>query len=465
MRIKHLLIYSCLSIFTIAGCSKKDDTPVTYKISEDFENGRKASYAAKTDTLITGIWNFEDALVGNQAGDLKNGLRSARLRTGKITMNFDVSGLKTVYISHGKFGKDANATWQLLMSTDGGTTFNPLGAEIQESNTTLVTDSFQIDVKGKVRFQIQKTSPTTRVNIDDITFKGTGESGIVLGKPKPETNPGDGGENPNPGPASRDLVVGPDAQPLTGDDSNAFLGNPSDASTLTPENYLLDMRYYTQSYSSSRGIPNWVSWHIDAKSLVKGTERLDNFASYTGLPSAFYKVLNSSYTGSGFDRGHNCPSGDRVTSKEANGATFFMNNMIPQAPNNNQKTWEGLESYLRAQVTSGNEVYIIMGSYGTGGVGSSGTMTTTIDNGKVTVPGYVWKIALIIPEGNGDMQRVSTATRVIAINTPNVNTVDFDWKKYIVTVSDIEKATGHKLLSNLPQGVQDALKIKKDTGN
>lgn len=461
MRIKHLLIYSSLTIFTLAGCSKRDDTPVTYKITEDFENGSKTAYAAKTDTLITGVWNFEDALVGNLPADLKTGLKSARLRTGKITMNFDVSGLKTLYISHGKYGKDANSSWQLLMSTDGGTTFTPLGAEIQETNTTLVTDSFQINTQGKVRFQIQKTSASTRVNIDDIIFKGTGESGIILGKP--DTDPGEGG-NPNPTLPSRDLVVGPDAQPLTGDDSNALFGNPSGASAVTPENYLLDMRYYTQSYSSGRGTPNWVSWHLDAKSITKGTERLDNFAGYTGLPSGFYQVLSSSYSGSGFDRGHNCPSADRISSKEANGATFLMNNMIPQAPMNNQKTWEGLESYLRSQVTAGNEVYIIMGSYGVGGVGSSGAMTSTIDNGKVTVPSNVWKVAVVIPNGNGDVQRVSTSTRVIAINTPNINTIDPDWKKYTVTVRDIEKATGYNLLSNLPQDVQDVIELKKDTG-
>lgn len=460
MRIKHLLIYSSLTIFTLAGCSKRDDTPVTYKITEDFENGSKTAYAAKTDTLITGIWNFEDALVGNLPADLKTGLKSARLRTGKITMNFDVSGLKTLYISHGKYGKDANSSWQLLMSTDGGTTFTPLGAEIQETNTTLVTDSFQINTQGKVRFQIQKTS-AGRVNIDDVIFKGTGESGIVLGKP--DTDPGEG-ETPTPSLPTRDLLVGADAEPLEGDDSNMLFGNPSGANTVMPENYFLDMRYYTQSYSSGRGIPNWVSWHLDSKNITKKTERLDNFAGYNGLPSNFYKVLYSDYTGYGFDRGHNCPSGDRVSSIEANGATFFMNNMIPQAPVNNQKTWEGLESYLRSQVTSGNEVYIIMGSYGVGGVGSSGAMTSTIANGKVTVPSNVWKVAVVIPNGNGDVQRVSTSTRVIAINTPNINTIDPDWKKYTVTVRDIEKATGYNLLSNLPQDVQDVIELKKDTG-
>lgn len=470
MRLKHLLIYSSLAIFTLAGCSRKTLTeeieapivPANYKITEDFENVTKAAYAAADISISTGSWNFDDALVGNLPADLKNGQKSVRLRTGKITMNFDVTGLKTLYISHGKYGADKESTWQLLMSTDGGTTFTPLGAAIQENNTTLVTDSFKIEAPGKVRFQILKAG-TTRINIDDIVFKGTGESGIIVGTP--DTDPGEDPGTPPASEPSRGIVIGPDAQPQTGDDSNGLFGNPSAASGLTPDNFLLDMSYYVQSYSSSRGTPNWVSWHLDPKTITQVTKRLDNFAGFSGLPANFYQVSNTSYYNSGFDRGHNCPSADRTSSTAANGATFLMTNMIPQAPNNNQKPWADFENYLRAQVVSGNEVYIIMGSYGSGGIGKSGVVSTTIDNGKVTVPSNVWKVALIIPNGNGDMQRVSTSTRVIALNTPNINTIDTDWKKYIVTVRDIEKATGYNLLSALPQQVQDVIELKKDAGN
>jgi endonuclease G len=81
------------------------------------------------------------------------------------------------------------------------------------------------------------------------------------------------------------------------------------------------------------------------------------------------------------------------------------------------------------------------------------------------VPSNVWKIAVIIPTGNGDLSRVAAGTRVLAVNTPNINTVSSDWTKYIVTVRDIEKATGYNLLSALPQNVQDAVEAVKDPGN
>jgi endonuclease G len=143
-----------------------------------------------------------------------------------------------------------------------------------------------------------------------------------------------------------------------------------------------------------------------------------------------------------------------------------MTNMIPQAPQNNQGPWAKLEDYLRLQVSSGYEVYIIMGSYGTGGVGSSNsTAVTSINAGHVAVPSNVWKVAVILPAGTGDISRVTSSTRVIAVNTPNINSISADWKNYIVTVRDIETATGYNLLSALPQLVQDAVETKKDSGN
>jgi endonuclease G len=467
---KKLLLYCGLAVI-LAGCAKKPidvlepaPPPVTYTIVEDFENtADKGSYAAADVSMPTGTWNLDDAVVGNLATDLKNGSKSVRLRAGKISMNFDVAGVNTLYISHGKFGKDANSTWQLLMSTDGGSTFTQVGPDIVEDNTTLKLDSFKVSTSAKVRFQIKKVG-TTRVNIDDITFKGTGDSGIIVGTPEPDTEPADTSSTGNIPAVPRGIETGADAQPLTGDNSNSLFGNPSNATSLTPDNYLLDQSYYVESYSTSRSIPNWVSWHLDATTITGTSKRLDNFAAFTGLPAGAFAVQSTSYQNSGFDRGHNVPSGDRTSSTNANSATFLMTNMIPQAPQNNQGPWQELESYLRTKVLEGNEVYVIMGSYGQGGVGKNGS-AAAIAGGKIAVPSNVWKVAVIIPKGDTDLSRVTSTTRVVAVNTLNINTVDKDWKKYRVSVRDIEKATGYNLLSNLPQSVQDAIETKVDVLN
>ena len=189
---KKLLLF-CNLLVVLAGCSKKTTQdlepglpPVTYTIIEDFENSAaKTSYVAADVSMPTGTWNLDDALVGNLDTDLKNGLKSVRLRAGKLTMNFDVAGVNMLYIKHGKFGKDANSTWQLLMSTDGGSSFTQVGSDIVEDNSSLKLDSFKVSTDAKVRFQIRKAG-TTRINIDDITFKGTGDPGISLETPTPD---------------------------------------------------------------------------------------------------------------------------------------------------------------------------------------------------------------------------------------------------------------------------------------
>ncbi len=127
------------------------------------------------------------------------------------------------------------------------------------------------------------------------------------------------------------------------------MGNPSGAqpTVAMKDNYLMDQGYYVESYNSTRGEPNWVSWHLDATNITNASARLNNFAAFSGLPGGWYAVQSNSYSGSGFDRGHNCPSADRTSSTDANSATFLMTNMIPQAPQNNEQTWANLENYLR----------------------------------------------------------------------------------------------------------------------
>lgn len=473
MKLRSLLFYGSL-VLTLASCIQNDipdpipvPTPTPYSVTEDFESGTKGAYAIDSVQLTTGKWTLSDALIGNTAPDVKNGAKSIRLRAGYLGMNFDVTNITTLYVKHAKYGTDANSTWQLLASVDGGKTYTQIAA-VTETGTTLVTDSFKVDggLVAKVRFRIAKTG-TTRINIDDITFKGFGNSGIIAGTTPPDTNPVDT-TNTSTATTPRGVVAGADAPPATGDNSNLLMGNPTGAqtTTVTPENYLIDQRYYAESYSMTKGTPNWVSWHLDNTNTTNVSPRQDNFAGYSGLPPGWYIVQSNSYSGSGFDRGHNCPSADRTSSVAANSATFLMTNMIPQAPNNNQKAWADLENYLRAQVVSGNEVYIIMGSYGSGGVGSlSASVINSINGGRVNVPSNVWKVAVILPAGSNDLSRVTASTRVLSVNTPNINSIGTDWKQYIVTVKDIEQATGYNLLSALPQSVQDVVKIKKDPGN
>jgi endonuclease G len=100
-----------------------------------------------------------------------------------------------------------------------------------------------------------------------------------------------------------------------------------------------------------------------------------------------------------------------------------------------------------------------MGSYGKGGTGSIG-FAETINGGKIVVPKRVWKVAVILPIGNNDLARVTSDTRVLAIDTPNENNISSDWKTFITTIDAVEKSTSYDLLSKLPPAIQKALQAK-----
>jgi endonuclease G len=421
----------------MAGNSMKQSLASTQTFNEGFESASKTAYAAADVTFDSGSWNLNDALVGTSTSDSKTGSHSIRIRnTGTLSMNFDVStGASTVTMSYAVYGADGSSAFQLWVSSNGGSSYTQVGTTtVTASSTTLSTATFTVNQSGSLRFQLRKTTGgTNRINIDNFIINSF-DSG----------SGGTGGS--------------------TADNTNLLLGNPSGAtnSIVNPDNYLMDQTYFTESYNRDQGKPNWVSWYVGSTSLG-AIDRSDDFRADTNLPSGWYEVSNTSYTGSGFDRGHNCPSADRTSTTAANQATFLMDNMMPQAPRNNEQTWANLEAYGRTLVTAGNEIYVVMGSYGSGGTGSNGS-ATTIDGGHVVVPSNIWKVIVVIPNGNNDLSRITSATRVIAVNTPNINTISIDWTQYITTVKDIENATGYTLLSNLPASVRTALETKKDAG-
>jgi endonuclease G, mitochondrial len=249
------------------------------------------------------------------------------------------------------------------------------------------------------------------------------------------------------------------------DNENFLLGNPSKATKVetNADNYLLEKKQYVLSYNNTLGRSNWVSWRIGIENI--GTvKRADDFRPDDKLPASFYKASSGSYTGSGFDRGHLCPSADRTDVDTNNSETFTMTNIIPQAPNMNQGNWADLENYSRDLVKKGNELYVIAGGTGEGGSGSNGGTTKRLDNGKLIVPSSCWKIIVVLENKSGnDVDRITKDTRIIAIEIPNKQSAGADsWKNYRLSVRDLETKLGYNFLSSLPQSMQDVIELNVD---
>lgn len=236
-------------------------------------------------------------------------------------------------------------------------------------------------------------------------------------------------------------------------DLNHALGNPSNAAAdvQQPNNYLVAHRGYTLAYNKDRGGANWVAWHLQ-KSDIGTVERTNDFAPDTFL-SADWWIKPLDYSGTGYDRGHMCPSKDRSDTEENNRETFLMSNMQPQSPKLNQKTWKYLEDYTRETVGKGNEAYIYAGCYG-----NKGTIRS-----KITVPERCFKIIAVLPVGEDDLKRVDINTRIIAADMPNDDSVSIRWRTYLTTVDDIEAKTGFDFLSNVSNEIQKIIEAKTDT--
>jgi len=243
--------------------------------------------------------------------------------------------------------------------------------------------------------------------------------------------------------------------PLPNEDPLIF-GNPSGATpdVANENNYLMPKPQYTLSYNRMKGTANWVGWRL-ASNWIGSTPRQDNFRPDTSLPNGWYQVTSQDYSGSGYDRGHMCPSGDRTNSVENNSATFLMTNMVPQLAANNQGPWEDFESYCRTLASQGNELYIFSGP-----VGSLGT----IAQGRVTIPEYTWKVVLVLPNGDNDVSRVTKATRTIGIIVPNFGPLDINapWRNFRVSVDQVERLTDYDFFNVLPKLTQETIERRKD---
>jgi endonuclease G len=241
---------------------------------------------------------------------------------------------------------------------------------------------------------------------------------------------------------------------------HAGLGLPSPAKTdpKQRDDFLISRPQYLLSYNAEKRTPNWVCWQLKKDDLGKAARA--PFEPDPDLPRGMQKVTSHVYDGSGFDRGHMCPAKDRSSSPEDIRATFYMTNIVPQAPNCNQRGWERLEDYCRLLARQGRVLHIVCGPAGTGGIGKNGEKQE-IGKGrlKVTVPNKVWKVIVVLPREDAEPRK---NTRVIAVIMPNDQSVDYDWAKYRVSTRAVEKLTGYRFFSALPEELAGALREHVD---
>ena len=241
-------------------------------------------------------------------------------------------------------------------------------------------------------------------------------------------------------------------------------GTPADA---TPDDELLLTKpQFALSYNAKRGGPNWVSWNINA-SQFGSAPRCDCFSADLAVPADAPRIVDFDYRGGGYDRGHMVQSESRTATDQENASTFLLTNILPQAADNNQGPWSKFENYLNDLARQqGKEIYVVAGGL------YAPAPPTLKGEGKVAIPDYTWKVALVVGGGQG-LATVQSADNVqvlaikmpnlIAANAPNggpassVGMRNNTWESYKTTVDQLEKETGYDFLDKLPDNIERAV--------
>ena len=199
----------------------------------------------------------------------------------------------------------------------------------------------------------------------------------------------------------------------------------------------------------------WVAYRFDGITSKVGTGRSNEWGEDPKLVKAGISIGDGYF--SGYQRGHICPSADRVYSVDANVQTFYTSNMSPQNGVFNPGLWAKHEEFVRnlgrrcySQNSSNyskrfaDTLYVVKGGTINDGNTLGTTYFTSSKNYKVTIPKYYF-VALLKVRG-GIYNAVGFLFEHKSSDTdPNFNAFD-----YAMSIDELESFTGIDFFANLP---------------
>ena len=224
--------------------------------------------------------------------------------------------------------------------------------------------------------------------------------------------------------------------------------------------------YMRLSMDEARNVPTFVSYLLSAADIQETPVDVDreksDFRADPELGRA--GVVDSDYTGTGFDRGHMKPAEDSPT-QEAMDESHLLSNVAPQYPDLNRQPWRTLEAAVNDLVqTTGGKASIITGNLYLDAQGKplppEALETMGANARRIAVPTHQFKTVLLeLPNGNLSM---------FAYMVPNLK--DAPTKKADITpfleasrtsVDQLEELLGQDLYAQLPESIQ--AKLEADT--
>ena len=170
-----------------------------------------------------------------------------------------------------------------------------------------------------------------------------------------------------------------------------------------------------------------------------------------------YRSTYEDYHYSGFDRGHICPSADRLQNRNMNRQTFCYSNMQPQYNALNAFIWADMEAKVRAWNRDNfrDTLYVVKG----GTIDGKDYVFDflTHDTYGVIIPKYFFMAILCVKNGN-----YKALGFWIEHKQSYSQTEQKSIKQYVVSIDDLEQRTGIDFFYNLDSEIQDAAEAQTD---
>ncbi len=201
---------------------------------------------------------------------------------------------------------------------------------------------------------------------------------------------------------------------------------------------IVEHEHFMLSYNEPFEQAEWVAHILKKEHLTNDDRKRPYFIEDPKVKTKSADWCN--YRGSGYDRGHLCPAGDRRFSEQAYNETFYTSNISPQNADFNAGVWNRLEIQIRQWAKRYGTLFVV-----TGGILEDGLQE--IGDEDVDVPKYFYKI---IARGNPENLKVMAFLLLSEESTKPL-------RQFAVSVDTIEAMTGIDFFEELDNGQEAKL--------
>ena len=238
-----------------------------------------------------------------------------------------------------------------------------------------------------------------------------------------------------------------------------FAGAPERVGDPAPDDIVvLDRGTFKIGWSPSLRHPVWAAYHVvkDARFDALKRPNFQKDRSVASSPAA------NDYTRSGYDRGHLVPNRAIVTryGPDEQEKTFLMTNIAPQRPPLNRGPWREMEQRIADLWTARyGEIWVVVGTV------SPTAERKTLENATIDVPAqfYMLIAAAEAKEKRQGEEDSAGEVRALAVLLPQTAEVDDFPVHNIVTINELEAATGLRFFPDMPKFLARPLKADRPT--